>query len=72
MALNVLIKVIKKLGNSREISVLSRYDIYMGVHGGAVCSDTALQAGSSRFRFPMVSLEFFIGIILTVALWPLG
>jgi hypothetical protein len=32
---------------------------------------TALQAGRSRVRFPMVLLEFFI-YILTVALWPWG
>ena len=30
----------------------------------------ALQAGRSRVRFPMASLEFFIDIILPVALWP--
>jgi hypothetical protein len=33
---------------------------------------TALQAGRLRVRFPMVSLEFFIDIILPSALWPLG
>jgi len=33
---------------------------------------TALQAGRSRFQFPMVSLEFFIDIILPAALWPRG
>ena len=27
--------------------------------GGAVCSGTALQAGRSRVRFPMVSFDFF-------------
>ena len=30
----------------------------------------ALQIGRSRVRFPMVSLEVFIDIILPVALWP--
>jgi len=30
---------------------------------------TGKQAGSSWVRFPMVSLEFFIDIILPVALW---
>ena len=33
---------------------------------------TALQAGRSLVRFPMVSLEFFIDIILPAALWPRG
>jgi hypothetical protein len=31
---------------------------------------TALQTGRSRDRFPMVSLEIFIDIILPAALWP--
>ena len=33
-----------------------------GARGGAVGWGTALQAGKSRVRFPMVSLEFFIDI----------
>jgi hypothetical protein len=41
----------------------------LGVRGGAVGSGTALQAGRSRIRFPMVSLEFFIDIILPAAVW---
>ena len=32
---------------------------------------TALQAGRSRVRFTMVSLEFFIDLILPAATWPL-
>ena len=40
--------------------------------GDAVGSGTALQAGRSRVRLSMVSLEFFIDIILPVALWPWG
>jgi len=38
----------------------------MGARGSAV----ALQVGRSRFRCPMLSLEFFIDIILPAALWP--
>ena len=33
---------------------------------------TLLQAGRSRVRFMMVSLEFLIDIIVPAALWPLG
>jgi hypothetical protein len=32
---------------------------------------TGLQTGRSRDQFPMVSLEFFIDVILPAALWPL-
>jgi len=34
------------------------------------CWGTALQAGRSWVRFPMVSLENFIDIILPVTVWP--
>ena len=43
----------------------------LGARGGAV-GCTVLQAGRSRVRFPMVSLEFFIDIILSVILRALG
>jgi hypothetical protein len=41
-----------------------------GACDGAVGWGTALQAGRSRFRFPMVSLQFFIDIILPAAQIP--
>ena len=43
-----------------------------GARGGAVGWGTALQAGRSRVRLPMVSLELFIRMILPAALWPWG
>jgi hypothetical protein len=43
-----------------------------GSRGAAVGGDTALQAGRSRVPFPLVSLDFFIDIILPAAIWTLG
>jgi hypothetical protein len=43
-----------------------------GSSGGAVGWGTAIQAVRLRIRFPMVSLEFFIDIILPAAQWPWG
>jgi len=46
--------------------------IYIGSRIGAVGWGTAPQAGRSQVRFQMVSLEFFIDIILPATLWPRG
>jgi len=43
-----------------------------GARGNAVGWSTALQVGRSRVWFPMVSLEFFIDIILPTAVWLWG
>jgi len=40
---------------------------YMKARGGTIGRGTALQAGESRFWFPIVPLEFFIIITLPAA-----
>ena len=56
----------------RELDISPGSAHSMGVGGGAVGWGTALQAGRSRVRLPMVSLEFFIDINLSAALCPWG
>ena len=63
---NNQVKLLKNYFNNKNNYCLHR----IGVRGGAVGWGTALQAGRSRVRFPMVSLEFFIDIALLAALWP--
>jgi len=41
--------------------------VMMQYAGGAVGCGTALQVGRSWVRFPIMSLEFFVDIILPVA-----
>jgi hypothetical protein len=48
------------------------YAYNAGARGGAVGWGAALQAGRSRVRLPMVSLGFFIDIILPAVLWSWG
>jgi hypothetical protein len=48
-----------------------KYSVFSLLFGNALFSSgTELKTGRSRVRFPMVSLEFFIVIILPGALWP--
>ena len=52
--------------------IFAKYSCNKEAQGDAVGWGTALQTGRSPVRFPMVSLEFFIDIILPAALWPWG
>ena len=61
--------------SQQNLNIILRVDntgslFNLGVRDGAVGWGTELQAGSSRVRFLMVLMEFFIGIILPVALFP--
>ena len=55
-----------------RLPIYLRTNKTLGARGGAVGWGTALQVGRSRVRFPIVSLEFFIDIILPASIWPWG
>jgi len=52
---------------STKFSVFVLFPNKWGDRGG-----TVLQIGRSLVRFQMLSLEFFIDIILPISLWPWG
>ena len=58
------------MGFPSSTSVFPYHYHPFGARGGAVGRGTALQAGRSQVRFPVLSLEFFIDIILPAALCP--
>jgi uncharacterized membrane protein len=62
------IKISKKWG----IVLISTKMKCSGSRGAAVIEAPRYKTGRSRDRFPVVSLEFFIDIILPVTLWPSG
>jgi hypothetical protein len=57
---------------SRSLLSVRTYMIYLLTAFGLSLGGNALPVGRSRVRFPMVSLEFFIGIILPAAIWRWG
>ena len=49
-------------GSLPDVGIMNLHDDMFGARGGA--------AIRSRVRFPIVYLEFFIELILPIALWP--
>jgi hypothetical protein len=65
-------KRLKFTGICKVHKLQSVQNLWRHAAGSAVGWGTTLQVGRSRVRFPMVSLEFFTGIILPAAVWPWG
>ena len=64
--------VMYNYNNKRERMNITQSTWVFAVSGGAVGWGTVLQAGRSRIRFPMVSLQFLNDIIVPTTLWPWG
>ena len=67
-----LLTILLQIHRTNAPNLIKITIILLGARGGAVGWGTALQTGRSRVRFPMVSLEFFIDIVLPAAFWPWG
>ena len=65
-----------RLSSQKRVYIYMSFEIFTCFKCNTRCSavgcGTALQVGRSRVRLPMVSLGFFIDIILLAALWPWG
>ena len=70
----VCAKILKNNSGAKRFWFLFAFSLsYSGLyctHGGSLVWCNKLKAGRSRVRSQMVSLEFFIDIIHSAALWP--
>jgi len=67
--LNYVVRLVQISHVSPSLCCFVSSILIIPIRGGA---DTALKAGRSRVRFPMVSWKFFIYLILPAVLWPWG